>query len=99
MINKILTGIFNLVISLVSTLLSPIDSLINSALPSIAEGLIYINNFFNYILGFIPYLMSWFHLPNVFITLLVGYFTFKLTVPLAIHTIKQAIAWYDKIKP
>lgn len=99
MINAILKGIFKLVISLVSLLLSPIDSLINSAFPSIAQGITYINNFLDYIGSLIPYILSWFHLPNYFITLVVGYMTFKLTVPLAVHTVKLAIKWYDKLKP
>ena len=99
MINAILKGIFRLVIALVSLLLAPIDSLINSAFPSIANALGYIDNFFDYILGFIPWVLSWFHLPQAFLTLLVGYFVFKLTVPLTIHTVKLAIKWYDKIKP
>lgn len=99
MINAILKGIFKLVISLVSLLLSPIDSLINSAFPVISEGINYINSFLNYIGSLIPYILSWFHLPTAFITLIVGYLTFKLTLPLTIHTIKLAIKWYDKIKP
>lgn len=98
MINAILKGVFNLVISLVDVILSPIDLLINNALPSIATGLNYVSSFFNYILGFIPWIMSWFHLPQEFITLVIAYYTFKLTVPLTVHTVKLAVSWYDKLK-
>lgn len=45
MINAILKGIFSLVVGLVNLLLSPIDSLINSAFPAISEGISYINSF------------------------------------------------------
>lgn len=99
MINAILTGIFSLIISLVEILLTPIDALINSALPSIGTGLDYIANFFNYILSFIPWILSWFNFPQLFLELVVAYYTFKLTIPLAVHTIKLAISWYDSIKP
>ena len=99
MINAILKGIFKLIISLVSLLLTPIDSLINSAFPVIAEGINYINNFFNYIINIIPYILSWFHSPTAFVQLVVGYVTFRFTIPLAIHTVKLAIKWYDKLKP
>lgn len=99
MINSILKGIFSLIIALVNLILVPIDTLINSAFPSIADAITQINNFFNYILSLIPYILSWFHLPIAFITLIVGYYTFKFTLPLAIHTIKLAIKWYDKLKP
>lgn len=99
MINAILKGIFSLVISLVSLLLTPIDLAINSALPGVSTALTHISNFFNYIIGFIPWILSWFNLPGWFLTFVVGYWTFKLTVPLAIHTVKLALSWYDKIKP
>ncbi|MBE6146984.1 MAG: hypothetical protein E7168_01470 [Firmicutes bacterium] len=99
MINAILTGIFKLVIVLVETLLTPIDLIINNALPSVADGISYVNSFIDYILSFIPWVCSWFNFPQLFIDLVIAYFTFKLTVPLAVHTIKLALAWYDKIKP
>lgn len=98
MIKRIIKGIFNLVIGLVSLILTPIDSLINSALPSIASALSYIDNFLDYIGNIIPYILSWFHLPSAFVTLVVGYMTFRFTIPLAIHVIKLAIKWYDKLK-
>lgn len=99
MIRAILKGIFKLVISLVSVLLTPIDSLINSAFPAIANGIFYLDLFLTYIGNLIPWILSWFHLPNAFLTLVVGYMTFKLTLPLAVHTIKLAIKWYNAIKP
>lgn len=98
MINAILMGIFNLVIGLVNVLLVPIDTLINSALPSIADAINYVSNFITYILGFIPWICSWLNLPKVFIDFLIAYWTFKLTVPLAVHTVKLALQWYDKLK-
>lgn len=99
MINAILKGIFKLVIALVNLLLTPIDTLINSVFPDISSVLNTIGNFFNQILSFIPWILSWFHLPNYFITFVVAYWVFKLSVPLVVHTVKLAIKWYDKIKP
>lgn len=99
MINAILKGIFRLVIALVNLLLTPIDTLINNAFPSISSVLNTIGDFFNQILGFIPWILSWFHLPSYFITFVVAYWVFKLSVPLVVHTVKLAIKWYDKIKP
>lgn len=99
MINAILKGIFKLIVSLVSLILVPIDNLINSAIPAIGQAITYIDNLLTYITNLIPWVMSWFHLPTAFVSFLVTYFTFKLTIPLAIHTIKLAIKWYDKLKP
>ena len=45
MINAILKGIFSLVVGLVNLLLSPIDSLISSALPSLQSAFNVIGQF------------------------------------------------------
>lgn len=99
MINAILKGIFSLVVGLVNLLLSPIDNLIASALPSLQTAINGIGQFFGYITTAIGWVLSCFGLSSDCISLIVLYFTFKLTVPLVISTIKLAIRWYDKIKP
>lgn len=99
MINALLKGIFTLIIKLVNLLLLPIDSLIDSALPSVSTALGYVSGFFAFLSDFVVWIMSWFHLPVAFISFVVGYYTLKLTVPLLVQTVKLAISWYDKLKP
>lgn len=99
MINKLLMGLFNLIISLVGVLLSPIDELIASALPSVASGLNMVSGFFNWLAGLIPWGVSWFGFNDTVLNLFVAYVTFELTVPLAIHTVKLAIKWYKALVP
>lgn len=99
MINAILKGIFNLVSSLVGVLLSPIDSIISSALPSLQVGINAIGQFLTLITSSIGWVLSVFGLSSECLSLIVLYYTFKLTTPLVISTIKLAIRWYDKIKP
>lgn len=98
MINSILMGIFKVIISLVNLLLAPIDLLIESAFPSISDGLDMVSNFFNWVAGLIPWGISWFGLNSTVILLFVAYTTFELTVPVAVHTVKLALKWYDKLK-
>lgn len=99
MINAILKGIFSLVISLVNLLLTPIDNLIASAIPELSAAFDMISALFNQLVSVVPWVMSWLGVSTTVITLLVSYLTFKMTVPLAIHTVKLAIKWYDKLKP
>lgn len=99
MINAILKGIFSLVTSLVGVLLSPIDAIIANALPSLQVGLNAIGSFLTLITSSIGWVLSVFGLSSECLSLIVLYYTFKLTVPLTIYTIKLAIRWYDKIKP
>lgn len=98
MIRAIINGIFNLILSLVSVILTPIDNVISQFLPGVSSVLDSISQFFNYILQFIPWIMSWFHLPSWLISFVISYYVFKLTVPLIVHTVKLALSWYNRLK-
>lgn len=99
MINALLTGIFKLIIGLVSIILTPIDALITSALPSLDNALTAVANFFNYIGSSIGWVISLTGLSSETLSLIVLYFTFKLTAPMLFYMIKLAITWYNKLKP
>lgn len=99
MINKLLMGIFKLIISLVSLILTPIDALITNALPSLDSALTAVANFFNYIGSSIGWVISLTGLSSETLSLIVLYFTFKLTAPMLFYMIKLALSWYNKLKP
>lgn len=99
MINAILTGIFKLIIGLVSIILSPIDLLITNALPSLDNALTGVANFFTYIGSSIGWVISLTGLSSETLSLIVLYFTFKLTAPMLFYMIKLALSWYNKLKP
>ena len=99
MINAILTGIFKLIIGLVSIILSPIDLLITNALPSLDNALTAVANFFTYIGTSIGWVISLTGLSSETLSLIVLYFTFKLTAPMLFYIIKLALSWYNKLKP
>lgn len=99
MINKILMGIIKLIVSLVSLILTPIDNLIESALPDLSNALTAVGNFFNLIGNGIGWVVSLTGLSNETLSLIVMYFTFKLTAPMLFYMIKLALTWYNKLKP
>ena len=99
MINKILMGIIKLIVSLVSLILAPIDNLIQSALPDLSNALTAVGNFFNLISDVIGWVVSATGLSNETLSLIVMYFTFKLTAPMFFYMIKLALSWYNKLKP
>lgn len=99
MINAILTGIFKLIIGLVSLILSPIDALITNALPSLDNALTAVASFFTYIGSSIGWVISLTGLSSETLSLIVLYFTFKLTAPMLFYMIKLALSWYNKLKP
>ena len=99
MINSILSGIFTLITSLVNLILTPIDLLIDTALPSLGNALDMVSGFFNWVANLVPWAISWFGLNETVIGLFVAYTTFELTIPLGVHTVKLCLQWYDKLKP
>ena len=99
MINAILTGIFNLVISLVDLILTPIDLAIEVALPSLDSAINGIGQLFALISNSLGWAISLTGISSQCITLIVAYYTFKLTLPITFSLIKSALAWYDKLKP
>lgn len=99
MINAILKGIISLIIGLVSLILTPIDNLILTALPNLSNALTAVGNFLNLISNGIGWAVSLSGLSNEALSLIVMYFTFKLTAPMLFYMIKLALSWYNKLKP
>lgn len=99
MINALLNGIMNLIIGLVSVLLKPIDLLIDKFLPDVGSALDLFNGFIDYVLNALNWAVSWLGLNSTVRGIIVAYFTFILTVPLLVSSIKLALKWYDKLKP
>ena len=99
MINKLLLGIIKLIVSLVTLLLTPIDNLIQSALPELSSALTSIGNFLNVISSGIGWAISLTGLSSNAIGLIVAYYGFVLTAPMLFYMIKLALSWYNRLKP
>lgn len=99
MINAILTGIINLIVGLVEIVLYPFDALILSALPDLSNALTAIGGFISVITSGLGWVVSLTGLSSETLSLIVMYFTFKLTAPMLFYMIKLALSWYNKLKP
>lgn len=99
MINALLKGIMSLIISLVSVLLAPIDLAIQSLLPDLSNALTAVGNLFNLASTGLGFAVSLTGFSSETLSLIVLYFTFKLTAPMLFYMIKLALSWYNKLKP
>lgn len=99
MINAILTGIINLIMGLVNVLLSPIDAIIKQFMPDFSSFVSTIVGMFDYVNNGLGFTVSMLGLTPTILSAIIGYYTFKLTVPLMISAIKQVIKWYKAMKP
>lgn len=99
MINIILKGIIGLIMGLVNVLLAPIDALIVQFLPDLSSAIGSVGKMFMYVFDFMGFIIDCTGLSSDAISLVVLFFTFKLTVPLAVSTIKTGVKWYQALKP
>lgn len=99
MINAILQGIMSLIIGLVNIILSPIDLAIKSALPGLSDALGAVGALFSFLISGVGYVIDMTGFNSETISLIILFYTFKLTVPIGFHVVKLAIRWYDKLKP
>lgn len=98
MINALITGVFNIIISLVNVVLAPIDLLIEQFLPDLSTALNAVSSMFNLVGNCLGFIVSLTGLSSTALSLIVMYYTFKLTVPILVSAIKQAIQWYNALK-
>lgn len=99
MIKAIISGIFNLIIGLVSIILSPIDLLIATALPDLSTAFTSFGNLLHLIGNSVGWGVSLLGISQVALNIITMYYIFVLTYPMAIWMMKLAIQWYDKLKP
>lgn len=98
MINTILKGIFGLILNLVSLILTPINSLITSAIPGLDNAFATIESMFTTLFTYIGWAVDASLINSETISLIIATITIKLTLPLAISTIKLALKWYNSLK-
>lgn len=99
MINAILKGIMSMIIGLVSIVLAPIDLVISSSLPVLDNALEAVNQLFQTIINGLAWGTSFLGLSNEALSLIVSYYIFKLTLPIAVSAVKGALKWYNILKP
>jgi len=97
-INAIIQGIMSLIMSLVNVLLTPIDLAIAKFLPDLDNAMLSIASMLNYASQYLGWVIDVTGLSKETISLIVLFFTFKLSAPLVVSTIKQAIKWYNALK-
>lgn len=94
MINMI-TGVLS---DIVDFILTPIDLLINAVLPDLTNVFQYIYDLFDIVFSSASWVVSLTGLSATAISLIIAYYTFKLTAPLLVYTYKLILNWYDKIR-
>lgn len=99
MINKLLLGIIKLITSIVSVLLTPINSLVTAIIPDLTKYFNIIENLFEYMFQYVDWFIDALMINSDTISLVIICITARLTIPVAISTTKLAVKWYNQLKP
>lgn len=95
MINAIFEGFLKLVVMFIDLISTPINNIINEYLPQLDYVFSLLNQFIDFAINILGWVVSWFNFPPGFLTFLIAFYVFKLTVPLLIHNLKILAAWWD----
>lgn len=91
-------SIITFISSVLEIILLPIDLLITALLPDLANTFASIYAFFEIIFSNIGFAIDLLAVPPAVISLMIIFFTFKLTLPIQVYMFKLVLNWYDKIK-
>lgn len=95
----IIKVIFKAIIGLINIVLTPLDLLVSNVFPDLAYALGKVSGFFEWVLTFIRYVLSWLPFDSSFYVFLTAALIFYYSVPIMVRYIKLAINWYIALKP
>lgn len=98
MIQEIILTVVNFIVSFIALILTPIDNFILNFLPDLSNAFTAIGQYLTIISSSIGWAISLSGLSSATISLIIAYYTFKLTFPITLYLIKLAVAWYNKLK-
>lgn len=87
------------IVYLIGLILAPIDALITNYLPALGTMLSNVGSFISLIFSYIGWAVSVSGIPTIMITVIITYYVFILTIPMAVYFIKLVIHWYHVLKP
>lgn len=101
MTGDILTGIFQLLMSLVLTIVSiilyPFGLLIKQFLPDVDSALSALSEYFVYVAQYMGWILDALLVPKIVITMIVTYYLFRFSVTFGAWGIKLVLKWKKAI--
>lgn len=98
MINALVNGIFNLILSMFNAILSPFISAITVLFPAVGTYFSYISTFVGYACTYVGLILDLFMIPRSCIVALFDYFLITYSIYILSLSIKFALNIYNKLK-
>lgn len=93
------SSILSFAMGLIQTIFSPLDSLIYSHLPSLSHALTSVASFFNWLVQFVNWALSWLPLSSDTWNFIIATLIFRFTVPILVDGIKLIVKWWHALVP
>lgn len=97
--NLIIKVFTQFLISMISIILGPINSLIIEYLPGLDSVLSSIRQFFEWIVTFSNWVLSWLPFNPELYAFWILIIVFKLSVPILVDTLKLIVKWWHALAP
>lgn len=98
MINAIVNGLFNLVISMFNAILSPVVSAVTSLFPSVGLYFGYINTFVGYMCTYASLAIDLLRIPRACFVMLFDYYIVLYSIFTLTIVVKFVLNIYNKLK-
>lgn len=98
MINAIIKGIFFLITTIASAILSPVIGVISALFPDLGVAITNVTLYFTTMLRFVPLALNFLMIPREAVTFLFDYYIIKYTIYLSVRAVKGALVVYNKLK-
>lgn len=85
--------------TMVGALLSPIDHLLATQVPEIADAIAQVGSLFSWAGNFVNWVLSWIPLNTSIFNFLIAIWVFKLTIPLGVEAVKTIVKWWHALAP
>lgn len=97
--NSIFNGLFDIINSMMSVAMAPINLIIQGALPDVQSALNTMNAYLNKVGDFLSFGLSYFGFYTELIDVAVLIIGAIMTIPLLAHSIKLVVRWYRMLMP
>lgn len=93
------TSLINFLMSFITTTMGPLSSFVLNLLPDLTGFSSTVANFFDWLVDFVSWALSWLPFTTGFYVFFALYWAFRLTLPLMVHAIKTVIKWWHALAP
>lgn len=97
MISALLNGFLSFLAQMINVILFPINTLLETLVPSTSNAFSYINQFWALLSDYTGFVMSYTGLTSEVISIIIILIIANITIPLGVHGFKLVAKWWETL--